>query len=117
MTGLAVRVLVLLVDLAPRAGAQPGAEDPAVQRGLQILRSRGEALPAGEAALAGQTMLQADVPATDPNVLACVRVAELRFTGSKYDPEQRGPGGPSVYEAAVLSLLCGNLDPVGSRSR
>jgi hypothetical protein len=115
--------LSLLLSVAaggPPARAQ-GEDGATVGRAVQFLRDRAKGLQAGEAALAGLALVKAEVPATDPGLVACLEVVNGRFAGSAFSPQlgagQGGAGGPAIYEAAVIALFYANLDPVAHRPR
>ncbi len=111
--GIGAWVLIVLAVGSGTARAED-AEGPAVLRGTQFLRGQAAGLKAGEAALAGLALVKAEVPATDPGMRACLKKVLERFatTSYTYTPDLPGPGGHSIYEAAVISLFLANLDPV-----
>lgn len=117
-----MRRLAFLATLLVAAPALVGtatarAQDPAVERGVQFLRQRAPSLPPGEAALAGLALVKAGVPTDDPGLAACLERVERCFPSSSYAPVLSGPAGLSIYEAAVITLLYVNLDPVAYRGR
>lgn len=112
-----VRAIVLLIPALSSARAAPpaGPEGPAVSRGLQFLKAHGPAQQTGEAALAAMALIKADVPATDPALVACLAKIHKRFDGSTYAPERSG--GSDIYEAAVIVMALTSLDPAVHRAQ
>src|SRR4051794_30006711 len=98
-----VAALLAVIPVPVRA-----ADDPAVQRGLQFLRTRSGSQGVGESALIALAMLKAEVPMSDPALAGCLAKVRTRFLSTGYSPE-RG-GGPDIYEAAVVSMALANLD-------
>jgi hypothetical protein len=90
------------------------ANEPAVVRGVQFLKSRAENLQVGEMALAVLAMLKSDVPATDKTVVACLAKLRQRFGSDGYHAERAG--GTDIYEAAVVAMALANLDAESRRS-
>lgn len=104
--------------LAVTGGSPVRGQDPAVQRGVQFLRTQAESQQPGESALAAFAMVKAGVTADDPSLAAYLQKVDDCFpTSSAYTPARPGPAGLSLYEATVIILLYVNLDPVGYRNR
>jgi len=103
-----------LLVLAGPPSALRAADDPAVARGVQFLRTRANGSQIGETALIALAMLKADVPPGDPAVAACVAKLRARFSSGGYDPERKG--GADVYEAAAVSLAISNLNSEARRA-
>lgn len=106
-------VLVALCVAASAPAGVRGDDNPAVLRGVQFLRSRYRNAQIGETALTALAMIKADVPKTDPDLLACIEKLRTRFPSSVYDPQRKG--GTDVYEAAVVCLALSNLDAEARR--
>ena len=102
------------VALLASAGAARGANDPAVTRGVQFLRSRAKGLQVGETALLALALLKADLPPSDPTVASCIAVLRSRFASGAYLPERRG--GHDSYEAAVVAMALSNLSAESRRA-
>jgi hypothetical protein len=90
------------------------ANEPAVARGVQFLKSRAVDLPPGEMGLAVLAMLKADLPATDKTIVACLAKLRQRFTSEGYRADRSG--GADIYEAAVVAMALANLDAESRRS-
>lgn len=105
-------ILLLAFCFGPIRPCLAGVEQPGVGRGIEYLKAQAMAgLAPGEAALAGLAMVKAELPVTDPALLACLgRVGSTFAGGTAYTPARSG--GPDIYEAACICLLLSNLDPV-----
>ena len=117
LTALLVRPGNLLAQQRKGAAADfklSAAEQPAIQKGLQFLRTKAGPGQVGENALMALAMISSDVPASDPALAACLAKIKTRFPGSMYVPE-RGHG-PDIYEAAVVAMVLSELDPVSHKS-
>ena len=91
-----------------------GQFDPVVEKGVQYLKSHMVgAGQVGETALMALALIKAEVPASDPALKRAIAAVLGRFAESSYAPE-RG-GGPEIYEASVIILALGNLDPIEYR--
>jgi hypothetical protein len=97
------------------ARAQVDAQPPFVLRGVQALKGQLAAQGTGESALAGLALLKAGTAPDDPAVRTCLQKVMSRFNGTSFTPERAGPGGHSIYEAAVVSLFLSTLDPLAYR--
>ena len=85
------------------SGVAMAQQEPAVQRGVQYLRTRAGTKNTGESAMMALALLKAEVPAADPGVQACLAKINARFEGTNYKPEmQQGQG---TYEAAVSAMV------------
>ncbi|MBX6313021.1 MAG: HEAT repeat domain-containing protein [Isosphaeraceae bacterium] len=111
--GLCAPVL-LVATTAFAAPPQPRAEAPAIARGVQYLKAHTEQGQAGEAALVLLALIKADVPASDPAVVATLGTIRKRFRGGTYTPERSG--GLEIYEAAVIAMALANLDPAAFKA-
>ncbi|MDB5351109.1 MAG: lyase HEAT-like repeat protein [Planctomycetota bacterium] len=91
------------------------AERPAVQKGVQYLKSKVATMKVGETGIAALAMIKAEVAKDDPAIFACVQKFSTCFTGTlekpTYTPETRG--GPDLYEAAVVLLALVSIDEIG----
>jgi hypothetical protein len=103
--------LGVVLFLSP--GMATAQQEPAVQRGVQYLRTRAGTKKTGESAMMALALLKAEVPAADPAVQACVAQIKARFEGTSYKPEMGQ--GPGTYEAAVSAMVLATLDPEGNR--
>lgn len=90
-----------------------GANEPAVESGVQFLRGQAGHVQVGEAALIGLALLKADYPPEDPTVAACLAKVLPRLAGS-YVPERKG--GADVYEAAVVGMMLANFPDQAKQS-
>jgi hypothetical protein len=106
--------IVLGLLLTGRARAD---QDPAVLRGVQWLKTHANNQGAGESALSGLALVKAGATAADPALQVYLRKLDGRFNGSLYTPERAGPGGASIYEAAITAMLYANLAPEAYRPR
>jgi HEAT repeats len=114
LSGLTVALFAVLA-----ASATARADnDPAVARGVVFLKRQlsgqqnqqiggTQNQQIGETALATLAMLKAEVPASDPVIVASVERLRARFGTTGYQSERRG--GHDVYEAAVVALALANL--------
>jgi len=109
----AVATAIIGICLAGGRGLL-AANEPAVTRGVQFLKSRAENLQPGEMGLAVLAMLKADVPATDKTIVTCLAKLRQRFTSEGYHAERSG--GADIYEAAVVAMALANLDAEARRS-
>src|SRR5262245_38137535 len=95
------RTLTVCTVLGALIGHPPGRargdNDPAVQRGVQFLRTKIAQEQIGEVALSVLAMLKADVPPGDPAVAAGVNKMRAQFASGGYNPQRRG--GHDLYEA------------------
>lgn len=91
------------------AAVPPGAETPAVQRGLQYLRGRAPGTRAGESALMSLVMIKSGVPANDPALVSCLSAVLSRFNGSTYTTQESGDH--DVYEMGCVAMALSNIDP------
>jgi hypothetical protein len=106
-----------VLGMALWLAAAPGVRadnDPAVIRGLALLRGRATSQGTGESALIGLALVKADVPASDPALAACITKVRARFKDGAYAPERTG--GADVYEAGVVSMFLANIDAVAYRA-
>ncbi len=87
---------------------------PAVNRGVDFLKSHVGSSQVGETALAALAMIKAEVPPTDPTLAAAIRKIDARFNGSAFQPERAG--GTDVYEAAVVIMALANFDANGRKA-
>ena len=119
--GLAAALLLGLI--APMTSGQEGHDVhkpidpravPAVNRGVAYLKGRARIMEPGEAALAALAMIKADVKPNDPGVQACMARFLPRIAADGFHPERKG--GHDNYEAAVVIMALGNVDP-GSYAR
>ncbi|MEO6810179.1 MAG: HEAT repeat domain-containing protein [Isosphaeraceae bacterium] len=102
--------LLVIALLNTRAAlAAPGAEQPAIDRGVQFVRGRVGNQQVGETALVALALSKAEVPANDPTQAAALAKIQRRFNGSVYQPERTG--GAEIYEAGVIILALGSIDP------
>lgn len=90
------------------------ADDPAVNRGVQFLRSHAGDQMVGESAMMALAMIKADVPVTDPTVSALLARIRARFDSTGYNPERMG--GTDIYEAGVVAMALANLDAESRRA-
>ena len=107
------RGIVAALGLFASAPAR-AANDPAVERGVQFLKSHAPGAKVGEAALGALAMLKAEVPPGDPAISACLAKVRARFTSGGYSAEQTG--GHDIYEAAVVTLALANLEGESRRA-
>ncbi len=87
-----------------------GEERPAVQKGIQFIKSQVSGMSPGVAGLASLAMIKAEVPANDPALRDCMARFSSTFNGTSYKPAQ--VGGLDNYEAAVVSMALVNIDPI-----
>src|SRR4051794_26881513 len=111
---LALGTFVSTLLFGPGTLGLRAANDPAVARGVQYLRSRAVNLPPGEMGLAVLALLKSDVPATDQTIAACLAKLRLRFSSEGYRAER--DGGSDIYEAAVVAMALANLDTEARRT-
>lgn len=111
---LALGVIVWTLLFGSGTLSLRAANDPAVARGVQYLRSRAVDLPPGEMGLAVLALLKSDLPATDPTIVACLDKLRLRFSSDGYHAERSG--GPDIYEAAVVAMALANLNAEARRT-
>ncbi|AMV39287.1 HEAT repeat domain-containing protein [Planctomyces sp. SH-PL62] len=100
----AIPALALIATATARAQQQ----EQAVLAGAQYLRNAYAGKQVGETAMIALGLLKADVPASDPAVVACLAKIRTRFVSGGYNPERMS--GYDVYEAAVVALALANLD-------
>ncbi len=103
--------LLAIATIAPArldAAVPPGAETPAVQRGLQYLRGRSPGSRAGESALMALVMNKSGVPSNDPALIACLNAVVGRFSGSSYSAQEGGEH--DVYELGCVAMALSNID-------
>jgi hypothetical protein len=91
-----------------------GQSDPVLARGVSYLKGAGTNGQVGEVALAALAMIKAEVPASDPALARALAAVQKRFSGTVYTPERNG--GAEIYEAAVIILALGSLDPITYRA-
>jgi len=105
-------VLVFAIVLAAN-GSAFAQQDPAVLSGIQYLRKyiRGQAT--GQTAMIALAMIKAEVPATDPDLQACMARIRARFSSSAFEPE--AASGFGIYETAVCAMALANQDAEGNR--
>jgi hypothetical protein len=87
-------------------------QERAVLSGVQYLKLH-SSRSTGESAMIALALLKAEVPPSDPALLACVARIRARFTSSTYAPEM-GPGS-GTYEAGATAMVLANLDAVSNR--
>jgi hypothetical protein len=113
-----LRFVLLLLGSTAGLGHPPalGQFDPIVEKGVQYLRTavgNPQSGQVGETALMALALVKADVPATDTALKRAVNLIMKRFAESDYKPERSG--GSEIYEASVIILFLGNLDPIEYR--
>ncbi len=100
--------LALVVGVSAQVHGQ--LSDPIVAKGVSYLKSAASGGQVGEVALAALAMIKAEVPTSDPGLSRALETIQKRFTDGVYKAERQG--GPEVYEAAVIILALGSLDPI-----
>jgi hypothetical protein len=100
-------ILATAIVLILSAGSARADNDPAVLRAIQYLKGRASSSQLGETALIALAMAKAEVPPSDPAVVACLSKIRSHFSGSVYLPERSG--GPDIYEAACVAMALSNL--------
>jgi hypothetical protein len=110
--------LVFLVGcaglLAHRSAiAQSGNQGAGIAAGVEYLRNSSNGVQSGEAGLAALALIKADVPASDPTLVALLAKARERISGTSYTPGR--DGGPDIYEAAVIGMAFANVEPAGRK--
>jgi hypothetical protein len=105
---LGILLIAAIVSIQPVTVR--GHSDPIVDKGVSYLKAATGGGQIGEVALGALAMIKAEVPATDPSLARALLAIEKRFNGTVYTPERSG--GSEIYEAAVITLALGSLDPV-----
>ncbi|HKI18768.1 MAG TPA: hypothetical protein VKA15_12855 [Isosphaeraceae bacterium] len=102
------RPLILMVGIVVSAACSAFAQEqePAVISAIQYLRTSYKNQPTGESAMTALALLKAEVPANDPDLLACVARIHACLTTSTYEPVQKG--GHDIYEAGVCAMVLAN---------
>jgi hypothetical protein len=108
------RYLTCLVAISAALAAHPASaqQEPAVNSGVQYLKTHHVHQPGGESAMIALALLKAEVPPSDPALAACIARFERCFTDDGFNPERRD--GTGVYEAAAGAMALSNLDAAGS---
>lgn len=115
MSQVAKQIAILAVGIAlfgSGVGAR-AADDPAVNRGTQFLRSRAAGMQVGESAMIALALIKAEIPLTDPVIGGLVTKIRQRFDSTGYNPERAG--GYDVYEAGVVAMALANLESESRR--
>ncbi len=98
--------------LVPRSAF--AQQEPAVNQGVQFLKSHGMRAT-GESAMVAMGLMKAEVPHTDATVQACLARIRARFNASgTYAPEM-GPGS-GTYEAGVSIMALATEDAMANRT-
>jgi hypothetical protein len=87
-------------------------QEPAVQKGVQFLKSRSYRR-VGETAMVALALLKAELPASDPALQACLATVRSRFNTNAYAPDLRG--GTDIYEAAAVTMALASEDAAVNR--
>jgi hypothetical protein len=105
--------------MPPRAASAQeklgSAEQPAVLKALQFLRTKVGQKQVGETAMMALAMINADVQESDPALATCLNLIRSRFNGTVFTPQLGG--GANIYEAAVVAMALSDLDAVGHKSQ
>ncbi|MGO9468378.1 MAG: HEAT repeat domain-containing protein [Isosphaeraceae bacterium] len=107
--GWLARPVVLVVGFVLSTACPAVAQqERAVLSGIQYLRTHHRSQPTGDSAMVALGMIKAELPANDPDLMACVAKIQARLTTSTYEPEMQG--GHDIYEAGVCAMVLANLD-------
>ncbi len=112
--GWAALGLVALGLDARGSGVPPGAETPAVRKGLAYLEGQSGG-SVGEQALAALAMTKCGRPASDARLAVCLKALLARFTSDGYSPG--GASDQDLYEASCTAMALANIDPKAYKSQ
>jgi hypothetical protein len=111
--GVPAAFLMMLAILGSTTSPAFGQQDRAVLSAVQYLRAHSRPQQTGYAAMIALALVKAEVPATDPDLQACLARIHARFTTGSFTPE--GPSGAGIYESGVCSMVLANQDAESNR--